>query len=353
MFSKKRTYGGFFVAVAFVVLILSSTVTTGHNALLVKDNTIDHHDLINIGIRTIKKQFPPLHRYPALLTRLFCMELHTWYTQQPDIRFVSYTDPTMTICYTDGTYSLLLDVPGLLQNKHVSPSSHNVDVSSCSFQDQKQALILNPSEYLYGNRHCIKIIKILLKYGFSVTYQSNQQVNLSLIKNKLSRDIIYMNSHAGYWDIDGDQTADVVVVATGEHWTNQTPMQYPFEFEHHMIVEGIVGSTSFICFTPLLINYYYPQDTLPNSLIYMATCHACYNDSMAQAFLTAGADVYLGWSGNTAYWINSKTSVQTFKMLALDFTIHQISCFIRYGGFMNRIVHSKLVYFGNGQYRLR
>jgi hypothetical protein len=119
-----------------------------------------------------------------------------------------------------------------------------------------------------------------------------------------------------------------------------------------MIVKGMIGEKSIIAITPAFIKYYYPQGAFPDSLIYMATCFATYDASMAQAFLDAGASAYVGWSGNTIFWINSRTSFQAINLLASGMTVHQICHVIRYGGVMNRLFHSKLMYYGDGEHQI-
>jgi hypothetical protein len=214
------------------------------------------------------------------------------------------------------------------------------------------ALVLNPSEHIYGNKHCLKIINNLLTSGYNIEYLSNDAVDLPYIKTNLSAEIIYINTHAGYWDLDGDNISDIVVISTGEYWTNETPINYQFEYENQMIVEGIVGNESFVAFTPALINYYYNPGDFPNSLIYMATCYASYDDSMAEVFLDKGASAYMGWSKNTAFWTNSITSVLAMRFLTNGFTVKQVCNLIRSGGFINFLLQSKLIYYGYGNHRI-
>ena len=214
------------------------------------------------------------------------------------------------------------------------------------------ALFLNPSEYLYGNQHCLKIINKLIKRGYNIIYLSNEDVDLSYIKSNLTAEIVYMNTHAGYWDIDDDNLPDTVVISTGEHWTNETPQKYQFEYENHMIVEGLVGDQNFIAFTPALIEYYYSPGDLPNSLIYMATCFAAYDNSMAQVFLDKGASAYVGWNQNTVFWTNSITSVRAFRLFTYGFTVKQVCKLIRSGGLINFFLQSKLIYYGDGNYKI-
>jgi hypothetical protein len=161
-----------------------------------------------------------------------------------------------------------------------------------------------------------------------------------------------MNTHAGYWDIDGDSIPETVVIGIGEYWTDDTPEKYKFEYENKMIVEGIVAGNRYIAFTPTLIDFFYDSEDFPNSLILMATCYACYDDSMAQVFLKKGAEAYMGWTQNTVFWTNSLTSVRAFKLLLFGFSVKWVCNIIRSGSIMNFLLLSKLTYYGNGNYKI-
>jgi hypothetical protein len=221
-----------------------------------------------------------------------------------------------------------------------------------SVSSNHTAVVLNADEYLYGHRQCMKIITSLLKKDYTITYLANEAVDLSFVRHNLSRDIVYMNTHAGYFDIDGDHQSDAVVIATGEHWTNDTEQKYSFEYQNKMIVKGMVGDTSFIAFTPAFIDYYYEPEKFPDSLVFMATCYAAYDTSMAQAFLDAGASAYVGWSQDTIFWTNSWASVHALRLFAHGLTVQQVCTLIRSGGFYNWLFHSKLVYFGDGDHQI-
>jgi len=119
-----------------------------------------------------------------------------------------------------------------------------------------------------------------------------------------------------------------------------------------MIVKGMIGNQGIVAFTPAFIDYYYNPGDFPDSLVYMATCFATYAASMAQEFLDAGVSVYMGWSQNTVFWTNSKTSVNTFRLLANGLAVQQVCRFIGSGGFYNWLFHSKLMYYGNGEHRI-
>ena len=172
------------------------------------------------------------------------------------------------------------------------------------------------------------------------------------LRHNLSADIVYMNTHAGYFDINGDQQADAVVIATGENWTNKTEQKYAFEYEHNFIVKGMIGNQAVIAFTPAFIDYYYSEGDLTDSLIFMATCYAIYDTSMAKPFLAAGASAYMGWSQNTVFWTNSRISVSAFRLLSYGLTVQQVCRCIRSGGFYNWLFHSQLLYAGDGSHRI-
>ena len=152
--------------------------------------------------------------------------------------------------------------------------------------------------------------------------------------------------------MDGDNQPETVVIGTGETWTNETPMIHAFEYEHQMIVRGLLGDKSYVAFTPAFIEYYYANESFPSSLIYMATCHATYDDSMAQAFIDAGASVYMGWTRDTVFWTNSWTSVFAIRLLVHGLSVHQTCSVIRSGGLCNFLFRSQLTYVGDGDYTI-
>jgi hypothetical protein len=278
-------------------------------------------------------------------------ELETWFNLHPLIDYASLIGSSITVKFIDGSYVVLMDPffenQGFLGDAP-NPSFHMRYTGSSN----KTAVILNPAESMYGHYQCQRIINTLLNLDYSIEYRANQAVDVRYIKNNLSADIIYMNTHAGYFDVDGDHQADAVVIATGELWTNETEQKYTYEYQNRLIVKGMVGDQGFVAFTPGFIEEYYTQEQLPDSLVFMATCYALYDTSMAQEFLDAGARAYMGWSQNTVFWTNSITSVQAFRLLSYGLTVQQVCRLIRSGGFYNWLFHSKLIYFGDGSYQL-
>jgi hypothetical protein len=277
--------------------------------------------------------------------------LETWFNTNPYVTYASRIENSITVKFIDDSYTVLMD-PSISEIHSLPRPSETRNYKEYGMVNGSSAVLLNPEEYTYGHRQCQQIIIALLKHDYHINYLANDAVSLSYLRRNLSADIVYMNTHAGFFDTDGDHQADAVVIATGESWTNTTEQTYSFEYQHHMIVKGMIGEKSIIAFTPAFIEFYYPPGTLPNSLIYMATCFSSYDASMANAFLDAGASAYLGWSRDTVFWINSKTSVHSFRLFTNGWTVQEICRIVGFGGIMNRLFHSKLLFYGDGQHRI-
>jgi hypothetical protein len=307
---------------------------------------ISSDDIIQEGIQQIRTEHDP---WVAASDPL--VELETWFNLHPFIEYASLIGSSRTVKFIDGSYVVLMD-PLFEKQRFIgdmlNPSFHE----SYTGGTNKTAIILNPAESMYGHYQCQRIINTLLNLDYSIEYLANQAVDVTYIKNNLSADVIYMNTHAGYFDVDGDHQADAVVIATGELWTNETEQKYAYDYQNHLIVKGMVGNQGYVAFTPAFIKEYYTQKQFPGSLVFMATCYALYDSSMAQEFLDAGARVYMGWSQNTVFWTNSITSAQVFRFLSYGLMVQQVCRLIRSGGFYNWLFHSKLTYLGDGSYQL-
>ena len=313
----------------------------------VSTNLIAYENIIHEGIECVQKE---MNNHSD--SQEYLNELEAWFNHHPLITFATRIGTSMTLKFIDDVYIILMDLDlFILQPAVVTDSFH-------SFIDERygsgnhKAVLLNAAEFMYGHRQCKKIIATLLRLDYSIEYIANHAVDLHYMKNNLSVDIVYMNTHAGFFDVDGDHEADSVVIATGEYWTNETEETYAFDYENKFIVKGMVGDQAFIALTPAFIEYYYSEAGLPSSLVFMATCYASYDSSMAEQFLQVGAAVYMGWSQNTVFWTNSRTSVTAFHLLSYGLSVQQVCRLIRSGGFYNWLLHSKLTYYGDGTYRL-
>jgi len=342
MIIRKKNIAIILISFFLLNIVLSTTQSLEENIENFNSSKIFYDDIIKQGYKENNN----------------LKDLKIWYNSHPQIKQASIVKDTLTIKFSDDSYILLLDASNSL-NKEIDLSCKKYDLSLpflSSYNPKKEsgysALLLNPSEYLYGNRHCKKIINTLLFKGYNIVYLSNEDVDLSFIRYNLTSEIIYMNTHAGYWDMDGDEVGDIVVIGIGEIWTNETEQKYQFEYENGLIVKGMVGDIGFVCFTPGFITTYYDPGDMPSSLIYMATCHATYDESMALAFLGSGASAYMGWTQNTVFWTNSKTSVKAFRLFSFGFKVKNVCRLIGYGGLFNFLFGSKLTYFGDENYKL-
>jgi hypothetical protein len=337
------------ISIVFFLLLFTSGIPfqahlLQYDAVLYAQSTPDA--IIYNGIHIIQAEqdfgVDPLNRLEMLID---------WFHAQPSVEFASGIGSSITVKFIDGSYVVLLD-PFSESRERIGDRIHSSVHEHFSGSSSHTAVILNPAESMYGHYQCQRIINTLLDRDYSIEYLANQAVDVAFLKNNLSASIIYMNTHAGYFDVDGDLQPDAVVIATGELWTNETEQKYAYDIEHHLIVKGMVGDQGYVTFTPAFITTYYAEKHFPDSLVYMATCYALYDGSMAQAFLNRGVKVYMGWSENTVFWTNSRTSVQAFHLLGYGFSVQLVCRLIRSGGFYNWLFHSKLTYFGDGTYKL-
>jgi hypothetical protein len=308
------------------------------------EKNIDYKNIISIITNNVDTQIEnsdiPYDYYIDLISR----ELMS----HPDIKRSSRILQFITVEFSDG-YQLVILEPKISEKR---PIDYNNYIEKSKNKNTASALLLHPFAQIYGTRQCRIIRRILALKNIESIYVDNYRVNLNFIEQNLSSDIIYMNTHAGYWEINQSIQTQAVVIATGEQWTNNTPSEYHFEYQNKFIVEGLVGKTSYIAFTPALIDYYYNDSTFMDSFIYMATCHASYDDSMASIFLEKGASAYLSWTGDTVFWTNSLASIWTFRLLSLGISIERICDIIGNGGLYNWLFDSRLSFFGNGNYTL-
>jgi hypothetical protein len=76
---------------------------------------------------------------------------------------------------------------------------------------KKEQVKQNTADYMSGPRHYKNIIITLFRHKYSILYLANKAVDLSYVRNGLSVDIIYMITHAGYFEVDGDHQEDTMV----------------------------------------------------------------------------------------------------------------------------------------------
>lgn|GEM_PF-2384716 len=127
-------------------------------------------------------------------------------------------------------------------------------------------------------------------FNVNVTYKENATVN-DYISNLDRYGIILINSHGYCWN------NDYPVIELQEETSISNVIKYSYGLYHGLINLcggiGIIGAD--YCITPQFISFYY-EYSLPNSLIYVGACDGFANDKLCNAFITAGASVYTGFS---------------------------------------------------------
>ena len=143
------------------------------------DTSIDGEDIIRQGICEIRS------RYPSMVTLrmsffipLLCQKLEQWLSGHPSVDFASFAENTITVRFVDGSYTLIIDPFYSFHNIWESPiQSGDTDCSPTStLQTYPTALVLNPTAYMYGTRHCRKITSLLQHRGYSIVYTEMKQL---------------------------------------------------------------------------------------------------------------------------------------------------------------------------------
>ncbi len=323
------------------ICIVSVLLSSSQSVLGFTDKVLDHNEIVTQIIATIEKIDIQDMQEPTTYQTILADRLQA----HPEITHTTMNHKSITVEFNDGYHLVILN-PKIPKKT----SSITTYINTPKTAAESSAILLNPFAWVYGNRQCRIINRILSSKDISSTYVENDAVDLRYIEHNLSSEILYMNTHAGYWEINGSTRTNSVVIATGELWTNQTPSKYHYEYTNNLIVEGVVGTTSYIAFTPTLIEQYYNTSAFNNSFVYMATCHALYDESMASVFLDKDARVYVSWTQDTVFWTNNLASIWTFRLLRLGLPIKNICNLIDSGGFYNWLFDSELTYVGDGEY---
>ena len=148
----------------------------------------------------------------------------------------------------------------------------------------------------------------------------NAQVNVNLFKTLSNYGAVVISSHGDTWynglfslwtdqfgwGIPGSQ----VVVYTREQATTANRTTYEIDLRMGRLA---VGNGNWYVITPSFISFY--DTSFPQSLIYMSSCRSLYNNSMASAFLTNGAETYFGYSDYVLANFSNSTGIQLFTDL--------------------------------------
>ncbi len=255
--------------------------------------------------------------------------LKAWFLKQPSIKKVSISNRDMTVEFKDGHKVVILghteektfgkpSNPGHGNGGGGGDSGSGTTVTSVP--GSKKALILDPFDWEGGAFHNPDLMTTIEEYlqsaGYTYTYLKNTEVTLSVIENDLaSYGVIYNRGHGG-------TSGKTVIISTGEHWTDTTTTTYSYEYNNGEIVEvsisGPNGYEYFIAYTPKLIEDFYGNNKLPNSLVYMESCESMKFTNMGDAYVAVGAGAYMGWDKSVTVNYGDDSADTSFNMFCLQ-----------------------------------
>jgi hypothetical protein len=154
----------------------------------------------------------------------------------------------------------------------------------------------------------------LSNVGYEVTFVRDKNVTVNLLTSLYSYRVVNFVTH-------GSVVLNEVVLMTGEECTFSSFCAHLPDLLAHRLARGtlFLGPNWYI--RPSFVTYYGGQ-SYPHSLVVAHACSSLANDSMADAFLEAGAYVYCGCS-NTTNVNCAVVDIDLFGHLAEDLTLQQ------------------------------
>ena len=141
----------------------------------------------------------------------------------------------------------------------------------------------------------------LAAIGYEVTSVRDEAVTVDRLKSMYSYGLVDLLAH-------GEVFSDTVVIVTGEEATSGSTWTHRDDLRHHRLLRRSASPARFFgvwchwAIRPPFVSHY-ATEPYPNSLIVANCCQSLYNLSMADAFVGAGAHVYVGWSGYSQFVI--------------------------------------------------
>jgi Bacterial Ig-like domain len=208
----------------------------------------------------------------------------------------------------------------------------------------KKALVLAPHAYefeplkpynmdqfsSYGGDEANEIAQVLADAGFEVTMRRNgtfEEDNIDLKRDLLENDlgqygVIAITSHGSVTSY-GSGVDNQVVVSTGKRTTVSRILQYG-----GYVVSGELdfwGNSDEVTFaiTPELIRKHMSPGN--NTFVYVGSCESLENDSLANAFLDAGASSFVGYTKVVESMFAAPHGLAMFNKLVTGRATDQIS----------------------------
>lgn len=132
--------------------------------------------------------------------------------------------------------------------------------------------------------------------GFDVVEKRNvnngdQNISVSDFKNLDQYDAIAITTHGDNFDGTNFGTGNDVVIYTGQEASIFNFLPNIFDLLTGRLV---LGSSNTYVITPSFITKY--TEDMPDSIVYVGSCRSTFTNSLANAFLSEGADAFIGYS---------------------------------------------------------
>jgi hypothetical protein len=248
--------------------------------------------------------------------------LEAMYNSLPEVRRAIHKGNSMTINFMDGFCIVLLDLydlwagePGYTEIEGNAFTGINLNIPG-----KKTAVVLN----------CIgvwsitgaPVVRKLQEMGYTVKGFNHEEITLEVIEKKLAVGTVWNYGHGGIRTTP--EGSEVVILQSGEEWTDNTPNKYPAEYRNGWIICGKIDSKYIIAYTPMIISNYYQPGAFPNSLIYIASCDGTKNPTMGNAFLNKGGGAYIGWNNPVIVLNAILEKDKALRMFASGDTVEEV-----------------------------
>ncbi|MBU7018900.1 MAG: hypothetical protein HXS44_15430 [Theionarchaea archaeon] len=272
----------------------------------------DHTEIVTKGLdhyTTWKAQGMEHGKALGLLKQFYLDAGMEVYLHNSDMIVIGYSDKS----------ALLLGEPdtlGSIESDNLFFKPPQPGVPADTWPTDNTAVLLDPFEWqggVFSNPALFSAITSDLQdAGYSVSYYKNTQVTISLIENALDSGVVFNRGHGGY-----DDSTEQVIICSGERWDSS---KYTYEQSQGWVIRAYIVQDNvyydFFTYTPGLISNYYSN--LPNSLIYMESCEAIMNTTMADAWTGAGAGAYMSWTKSVFVTDGDEAAEENFHDMCIN-----------------------------------
>ncbi|MHC4572329.1 MAG: putative metal-binding motif-containing protein, partial [Planctomycetota bacterium] len=282
-------------------------------------------DIEQIASEILNSQISGKHYYEELVSQNDSAAIEKtvdWLNMQPDVNSAAISEDGFSIWvqYVTGVEGLILtrsfeslSNPVSLNSFSYSEDSLKSETPSLSVETDKNAILLLPIDSIpnYKDESADDIRSFLEQSGYSVDEYSDQEVTLALMESVSQYDFIYMATH-GALDFFGN-----IEIMTGEI-ANSNKIAGIWNRIKAGVTSGITimspPNTDEVYFA--LNKNFFDDYSYYNNFIYMNACSSLKNQTLANAFISNGTSVYMGWSDISFLALGSLHNPTFFQELA-------------------------------------